>query len=163
MLGKRDTRQGHTEGSFSGSGLTIMSFNVEGLSAAKQQRIAELRHRLQGAVVCIKETHRGPDDIRSNIPGMDVAIERPHSQCGSVMCVALGTIVITTSLTDINNIKILRVYLNGISAASVYKPPGEQFSVDHPHTTSGHQPQVMIAYCNSHNYTVGICHKEHWW
>ena len=32
---KRDTSQSHTKGPFSGAALTIMSFNVEGLSAAK--------------------------------------------------------------------------------------------------------------------------------
>ena len=40
-----------------------MSFNVEGLSAAKEQLIADLRQRLQCAVVCVQETHRGPDAL----------------------------------------------------------------------------------------------------
>ena len=57
---KRDTSQSHTKGPFSGPALTIMSVNVEGLSAAKEQLIADLRQRLQCAVVCIQETHRGP-------------------------------------------------------------------------------------------------------
>ena len=82
---KRDTSQSHTKGPFSGPAVTIMSCNVEGLSAAKEQLIADLRHRLQCAVVCIKETHRGPDAIRPSIPGMDLAIERPHSQYGSAI------------------------------------------------------------------------------
>ena len=33
---KRDSSHSHTKGSFSGPALTIMSFNVDGLSAAKQ-------------------------------------------------------------------------------------------------------------------------------
>ena len=47
---KRDTSQSHTEGPFSGPALTIMSFNVEGLSAAKQQLVADLssKHRCAG-------------------------------------------------------------------------------------------------------------------
>ena len=72
-----------------------MSFNVEGLSAAKEQLIADLRQRLQCAVVCIQETHRGPDAIRPSIPGMDLAIERPHSQYGSAIFVTSGNIVNT--------------------------------------------------------------------
>ena len=39
---KRDTSQSHTKGPFSGPALTIVSFNVEGLSAAKEQLIADL-------------------------------------------------------------------------------------------------------------------------
>ena len=55
----------------------------------------------------------------------------------------------TISLTYINNIEIMIVDLNGISVTSFYKPPGEQSSFDHPHITSGHQPQVIIGYFNS--------------
>ena len=132
-----------------------MSFNVEGLSAAKEQLIADLRQRLQCAVVCIQETHRGPDAIRPSIPGMDLAIERPHSQYGSAIFVTSGTIVNTTSLTDINNIDILRVDLNGISVTSVNKPPGERFSFHQPLTAVGDQQQVIIGDFNSHSSTWG--------
>ena len=66
--------------------------------------------------------------------GFDLAIERPHSQYGSAIFVTSGTIVNATSLTDINKIEILRVYLNGISVTSVYKPPGERFSFHQPLT-----------------------------
>ena len=152
---KRDTSQSHTKGPFSGPALTIMPFNVEGLSAAKEQLIADLRQRLQCAVVCIQETHRGPDGIRPTIPGMDLAIERPHSPYGSAIFVTSGTIVNTTSLTDINNIEILRVDLNGISVTSVYKPPGERFSFHQPLTAVGDQQQVIIGDFNSHSSTWG--------
>ena len=132
-----------------------MSFNVEGLSAANEQLIADLRQRLQCAVVCIQETHRGPDAIRPSIPGMDLAIERPHSQYGSAIFVTSGTIVSTTSLTDINNIEILRVDLIGISVPSVYKPPGERVSFHQPLTAVGDQQQVIIGDFNSHSSTWG--------
>ena len=132
-----------------------MPFNVEGISAAKEQVIADLRHQLQCAVVCMQETHRGPDDIRPIIPGMDLAIERPHSQYGSAIFVTSGTIVNITSLTNINNIEILRVDLNGISVTSVYKPPGERFSFHQPLTAVGDQQQVIIGDFNSHSSTWG--------
>ena len=132
-----------------------MSFNVEGLSAAKEQLIADLRQRHMCAVVCIQETHRWPDAIRPSIPGMDLAIERPHPQYSSALFVTSGTIVNTTSLTDINNIEILRVDLNGISVTSVYKPPGERFSFHQPLTAVGDQQQVIIGDFNSHSSTWG--------
>ena len=150
-----DTPVSHTEGPFSGPALTIMSFNVEVISAAKEQLIADLRRRLHCAVVCMQENHRGPDGIRPSIPGMDLAIERPQSQYGSAICVTSGTIVNTTSLTDINNIEILRVDLNGISATPVYKPPGERFSFHQPLTVVGDQHQVIIGDFNSHSSTWG--------
>ena len=140
------------KGPFQGRlGQSCMSFNVEGRSAAKQKLIADLRHRLQCAVVCMQETHRGPDDIRPSIPGMDLAIERPHSQYGSAIFVTSGTIVNTTSLTDINNIDILRVDLNRISVTSVYKPPGKRFSFHQTLTAVGDQRQVVIGDFNSHS------------
>ena len=147
---KRDTSQSHTKGPFSGPALTIMSFNFEGLSVAKEQLIADLRQRHQCAVVCIQETHRGP-----SIPGMDLAIERPHPQYGSAIFVTSGTIVNTTSLTDINIIEILRVDLNGISVTSVYKPPGERFSFHQRLTAAGDQQQLIIGDFNSHSSTWG--------
>ena len=55
----------------------------------------------------------------------------------------------TTSLTDINNIEILRVDINGISVTSVYKPPGERFSFHQPLTA------VIIGDFNSHSSTWG--------
>ena len=152
---KRDASQSHTKGPFSGPALTIMSFNVEGLSAAKVQLIADLGKRHLCAVVCIQETHRGPDAIRPSIPGMDLAIERPHLQYGSAIFVTSGTIVNTTSLTDINNIEILRVDLNGISVTSVYKPPGERFSFHQPLPAVGDQQQVITGDFNSHSSTWG--------
>ena len=94
---KRDTSQSQTNGPFSGPALTIMSFKVEGLSAAKEQLIADLRHRLHCAVVCTQETHRGLDAIRPSVPVMDLAIERPHSHYGSAMFVTSGTIVTSTT------------------------------------------------------------------
>ena len=137
------TSQSYTKGSFPGPALTIMSFNIEGLSAAKQQLVADLSKKHECAVLCIQETHHGPDDIRPNIPGMEIAIERPNAQ--------YVTIVNATSLTDVNNIEILRVDLSGISVTSVYKPPGELFSFDQPPTVVGNQPQVIIGDFNSHS------------
>ena len=132
-----------------------MSFNVEGLSAAKQQLVADLSSKHRCAVVCMQETHRGPNDIRPNVPGMDLAIERPHAQYGSAIFVTSGTIVNATSLTEVNNIEILRVELRGISVTSVYKSPGERFSFHQPPTAVGDQQHVIIGDFNSHSSTWG--------
>ena len=88
--------------------------------------------------------------LRPNVPGMDLAIERPHAQYGSAIFVTSGTIVNATSLTEVNNIEILRVDLRGISVTSVYKPPGERFSLHQPLTAAGDQQYVIIGDFNSH-------------
>ena len=59
------------------------------------------------------------------------------------------------TITDINNIEILRVDLNGISVTAVYKPPGERFSFHQPLTAVGDQQQVIIGDFNSHSSTCG--------
>ena len=103
----------------------------------------------------MQETHRGPNDIRPNVPGMDLAIERPHADYGSAIFVTSGTIVDATSLTEFNNIEILKVDMRGISVTSVYKPPGERFSFHQPPTAVGDQQQVIIGDFNSHSSTLG--------
>ena len=85
----------------------------------------------------------------------DLAIDGPHSKYGSAICVTWDTIVNTTSLTDINNIEILRIYLNGIPVTSVYTPPGDRFSLHQPLTAVEDQQQVIIGDFNSHSSTWG--------
>ena len=150
---RNDSGQSHTQRTFSGPALTVMPFNVEGLSAAKQQLVADLSSRHQCAVICMQETHRGPNDIRPNVPGIDLIIERPHVQYGSVIFMTSGTIVNATSLAEVNNIEILRVDLRGISVTSVYKLPGKRFSFQQPPTAVGDQQQVIIGDFKSHSST----------
>ena len=71
------------------------------------------------------------------------------------MIATSGTIVNITSLTDVNNIEILRVDLNGISVTSVYKPPAGRFSFHQPLTAVGDQQLVNIGDFNSHIPTWG--------
>ena len=65
-----------------------------------------------------------------------------------------ATIVNAISLTEVNNIEILRVYLRGISVTSVYKPPGERFSFHQPPTAVGDQQHVIIGDFTSHSSTT---------
>ena len=132
MPGDHVNSQIHKLGPCSGLGLTTMSFNVKGLSTAKQQLIADLISNHQCDNVCLQDL--GPSNIRPRIPGLDMPIERPHKQYGSAIFVKIVTIINSTSLTNFNNIEILRVDLIGISVTSMYTPPGELFSFDHPPT-----------------------------
>ena len=49
----------------------VMSVNIEGLSSAKQQILAELCANHMYDVLCIQETHRRPGAARPRVPGMN--------------------------------------------------------------------------------------------
>ena len=55
--------------------LTVTSINIEGMSAAHQQLLAELCEKQKCDVLCVQETHRG--SIRPNIRGMSLVAETP--------------------------------------------------------------------------------------
>ena len=57
----------------------------------------------------------------------------------------------TKSLTDINNIEILRVYINGISVMYVYKPPGERVSFHQPLTAVGFRFRFRCIYLETNS------------
>ena len=67
------SRQSHTQNTFN-----TKSFNVERLSTAKQQLVADLGSKHQCAVICMQETHRGQNDIRPNVPGTPRAVLQCH-------------------------------------------------------------------------------------
>ena len=72
-------------GSSSGQALMVMSINIEGMSAAKQQVLAEICQRQKCDVLCVQETHRGETAVRPRIRGMSLVAEIPHEQYGSAL------------------------------------------------------------------------------
>ena len=68
-------------GSFLGPALTVLSSNVEGLSIAKQQILAELCSNLHCDVLCLQETHRGSNNNRPSIPGMVPVANNDDATC----------------------------------------------------------------------------------
>ena len=84
-----DRRRGRCQkrGTFrdlSGPALTVISVNIEGFWSAKQNILADLCSKQQCDVLCL---HRGSENNRPTIPGMVLAIERPHRQYGSAVFV----------------------------------------------------------------------------
>ena len=125
-------------GPYSGPALTIMSFNVEGLSTAKQV-IADLNNKQQ-CELCAYRRHTG-DMITS---GIDMTIVIPHEQCDSATFINTVKIINATSLPYFYNTDILTTNLNGVSVTSIYKPPGEPFSFDHAPASVGNQPTTTV-------------------
>ena len=133
--------------------LSIVSSNIEGLTCAKQDLLAELCTRNNCDILCFQETHRGPSRNRPRIPGMTLITERLHDQYGSAIFVRNGLTVDNASVSENDNIEVLSIELMGISVSSVYKPPIETFSL--PNAVTDGRVNVVIGDFNSHSVTWG--------
>ena len=151
----RHKRRPQRGGPFLGPALTVLSFNVEGFSTAKQSLLAQMCSNLQCDVLCLQETHRGSNNIRPTIPGMVLATEHPHRQYGSAVFVKTSIDIESTSCSVVNDIEILTVELSSVVVTSVYKPPPSAFvfhqTVPHVHS----KPQIIIGDFNSHSTQWG--------
>ena len=58
--------------------MTVMSANIEGLTASKVSMLSEMCKREHCHCLCLQETHRAPHLARPNITGMPFIAERPH-------------------------------------------------------------------------------------
>lgn len=67
---------------FSGSTMTMISINIEGLTPEKENILAELCKTSECEVLCLQETHRETNHRRPKINGMRLVVERPHSKYG---------------------------------------------------------------------------------
>ena len=63
--------------------MTVISANVEGLSANKTSILSELCKIQDCHCLCLLETHRAKDQARPKIYGMTLVAERPHNKHGS--------------------------------------------------------------------------------
>ena len=140
-------------GPLSEPALTVTSINIEGMSAANQQLLAELCEKRKCDVLCVQETHRGLKAIRPNIRGMSLVAEIPHEQYGSAIFVRNNCICDSTSTSNPNNVEIIQAQLNKLTVTSVYKPPNEQFSFGS--NLASTQMNVVIGDFNSHGVEWG--------
>ena len=138
--------------------LTIISLNIEGLSAAKEDLVAKLCREHQCDILCLQETHRGPKHHRPRVEGMTTLIERPHEKHGSIMLAKNGTIIESTSKSDENNIEVLTAELRGITITSVYKPPPTPFVM--PEIPPSGKPKIVIGDFNSHSTQWGYANNN---
>ena len=126
----------------------VMSVNIEGLSSAKQQILAELCANHKCDVLCMKETDRGPGAVRPRVSGMNLVAEIAHEQHGSVLFIRDSCTCESTSTSITDNIEIIQAILNGVSVNSYYKPPNQVF--DFRSNTTDTPLQMIIGDFNSH-------------
>ena len=98
--------------------LSVISANVEGLTANKASILSELCKDIHCHCLCLQETHRAKDQ--------DVA-EHPHNKHGSSVFVRDGLKVNSISVCEEDNVEFITVELPSVVVHSVYKPPAKQF------------------------------------
>ena len=67
--------------------LTVISANIEGLTAAKTSILSEMCKRERCHCLCLQETHRPTILSRPKIAGMSLVAERPHNKYGSAILI----------------------------------------------------------------------------
>ncbi|KAJ4925239.1 hypothetical protein JOQ06_017974 [Pogonophryne albipinna] len=155
MPGDRHKGRCRKRGTPSRPALTVISVNIEGFSSAKQTILADLCSKQHCDVLCLQETQRGSENNRPTIPGMVLAIERPHRQYGSAIFVKTGSAIEDTDMSDGHNIEVLSVELSSVVVTSVYKPPPVHFVFSQPIPKIHGKPQIVIGDFNSHSTQWG--------
>ena len=129
------------------SALTVISANIEGLSAVKASKEQHCH------CLCLQETHRGERKARPRIPGVLLLAERPHDKYGNAIFIRDDLKVNIISVTAANHVEVITAKIPDVVVHSVYKPPSEQFVLP----PLGHRspPQIVIGDFNTHNTIWG--------
>ena len=138
--------------------MTVISANVEGLSANKASILSELCKIQHCHCLCLQETHRPKDQARPKIPGMTLVAERPHNKHGSSVFVRDGLKVNSISVCEEENVEFITVELPGVVVHSLYKPPPEPFLL--PPLGQRIKPHIVIGDFNSHSTLWGYTTTE---
>ena len=134
--------------------IRIISFNAEGLSAAKLDLLANLRAN----VLCIQETHK--DQSLPKIPGMKLIISHQSPIHGSAVYACEKTIIHKSKDLSEEGLEILQVEADTLNIISVYKPPPAPFS--HPQINiPDNKPCLVVGDFNSHNTVWGYESTNH--
>ena len=109
--------------------MTVISANVEGLSANKASILSELCKIQHCHCLCLHETHRAKYQASPKIPGKTLVAERPHNKHCSSVFVREGLKVSSISVCEVENVELSTVDLPGVVVHSLYKPPPEPFQL----------------------------------
>jgi len=113
--------------SFSGSAITTISVNIEGLTKQKKAILAHLCKENKCDILCIQETHRDKHHERPRVEGMCLGAERSHSKHRITVFVRSEIENKSTSYTE-DGINIRSIELHRFTITSIYKPPNQIFN-----------------------------------
>ena len=137
--------------------LTVISANIEGLTADKAFILSEMCKREYCHCLCPQETHRSTNLPRPKIAGMSLVVERPHSKYGSAILIRNDLKVKKIYERVQGIVELITIVMRGVVVHSVYKPPND------PLGTPSSGPQKPTTYCDLRfqqpQYYVGL-HKH---
>ena len=138
--------------------LTVISVNIEGLTASKASMLSEMCKREHCHCVCLQETHRAPHLARTKIPGMTLIAERPHIKYGSAILIRSDLKVKGVSVWEQDNVELISIEMPGVVVHSVYKPPNEKFVPTA--LGNGNLPHIVIGDFKSQITTWGYTNTD---
>ena len=138
--------------------LTVISANIEGLTAAKASILSEMCKRECCHCLCLQETHRSTNLPRPKIAGMSLVVERPHSKYGSAILIRNDLKVKKIYERVQGTVELITIVMPGVVVHSVYKPPNDPFELP----ALGHRnlPHIVIGDFNSHSTTWGYTNTD---
>ena len=120
--------------------LTIISANIEGLTASKASMVSEMCKREHCHCLCLQETHRAPHLARPKIPGMTLIAKRPHIKYGSAILMRSDLKVKGVSVWEQDNVELILIEMHGVG--------------------HGNLPHIVIGDFNSHSTTWGYTNTD---
>ena len=103
--------------------LTVISTNIEGLTASKTSILSDMCKRERCHCLCLQETHRPTNLSRSKIAGMSLVAERPHNKYGSAILIRDDLKVDNVYERVQGTVELITIVMSGLVVHSVYKPP----------------------------------------
>ena len=103
--------------------LTVISANIEGLTAAKASILSEMCKRECYHCMCLQETHRSTNLQRPKIAGMSLVVERLHSKYGSAILIRNDLKVKKIYERVQGTVELITIVMPEVVVHSVYKPP----------------------------------------
>ena len=137
---------------------TVISANIEGLTAAKASMLSEMCKRECWHCLCLQETHRSTNLPRPTIAGISLVVERPHSKYGSAILIRNDLKVKNIYERVKGTVELITIVMPGVVVHFVYKPPNDAFELP----ALGHRnlPHIVIGDFNSHSTTWGYTNTD---
>ena len=137
-----------------GPALSTMSNSIAGYSQAKAEIVSTFAHGYD--IVCMQETHIGPEHCRPSIYGMKLIAEIRHRKYGSAVYAkpTLNIEEVHIEVTD-SQIELITVSLAKITITSVYKPPASEFEWPSLPERCRRPLHLVIGDFNSHSTAWG--------
>ena len=131
--------------------LTVISANIEGLTAAKASILSEMCKRECCHCLCHQETQRSTNILSPTIAGMSLVVERQHNKYGSAIIIRNDLKVKKIYERVQGTVEIITIVMSGVVVHYVYKPPND--SSELPALGHTNLPHIVIGDFNSHSTT----------